>query len=99
MASRPPSIWVTRNPRVTAPAPRNITAWNTFVHTIAFTPSGRDVDDRDDHEDRDRRQQRPAQEMRHRHRRHREPDARAGQTGDEEEDRRRHLAGLPEAVQ
>ena len=62
-------------------------------------PSGRDVDDRDDHEDRDRRQQRPAQEVRHRHRRHREPDARAGQTGDEEEDRRRHLAGLPEAVQ
>ena len=38
MAATPPSIWETRKPSVRAPAPRNISAWNTFVHTTAETP-------------------------------------------------------------
>ena len=38
IAAAPPSIWVTRKTRVTSPAPRNISAWKTFVHTTALTP-------------------------------------------------------------
>src|SRR5256885_16825402 len=38
MAATPPSIWETRKASVRAPAPRNISAWNTFVHTTAETP-------------------------------------------------------------
>ena len=60
--------------------------------------AGCDVDDRDDHEDRDRRQERPAHQVGHRHRRHGEPHPRPGQTRDEEEDRRGHLARLSEAM-
>src|SRR5947207_12881224 len=38
MAATPPSTCETTKPSVTAPATRNITAWNTFVHTTAETP-------------------------------------------------------------
>ena len=38
IAVAPPSIWETRNASVAAPATRNISAWNTFVHTTAETP-------------------------------------------------------------
>jgi len=38
MAAAPPSTWETTKPSVSAPATRNMSAWNTFVHTMAETP-------------------------------------------------------------
>ena len=37
-AATPPSMWRIRNTSVANPAPRNTSAWKTFVHTTAVTP-------------------------------------------------------------